>query len=86
MEQLYDILIIIALSVIVIQLWNFIEQSMLIWYYTSWQDNVWLAPPEWIPQFEESSQNAYAKINQYMPRGWWMYNEGKDSGYTDGYN
>jgi len=26
------------------------------------------------------------KIDQYTPYDWRMYNEGKDSGYTDGYN
>jgi len=86
MERLYDILIIIALSIIMIQFRNFIEQSMLMRYYTFWQDNVWSAPPEWIQQFEESIQVAYAKIDKYTPRDWRMYNEGKDSGYTDGYN
>jgi len=68
-----------------IQLRNVIEQSMLMWYYTFWQSNVWSAPPEWIQQFEESIQVTYAKINTYTPRDWRMYNEGKDSGYTDGY-
>jgi hypothetical protein len=34
MERPYDILIIIALSVILIQFRNFVEQSMLIRYYT----------------------------------------------------
>jgi hypothetical protein len=63
-----------------------IEQSMLMRYYTFWQNNVWLAPPEWIQQFEESIQIVYAKIDKYTPRDWRMYNEGKDSGYTDGYN
>jgi hypothetical protein len=86
MERLYDILIIIALSIIMIQLRNFIEQSMLMRYYTFWQDNVWAVYPEWIQQFEESIQVAYAKIDKYTPRDWRMYNEGKDSGYTDGYN
>jgi len=69
-----------------IQLRQFIEQSMLMRYYTFWQDNIWSAPPEWIQQFEESIQVAYAKIDKYTPRDWRMYNEGKDSGYTDGYN
>ena len=86
MERLYDILIIIALSMIMIQLRNFIEQSMLMRYYTFWQNNVWSAPPEWIQQFEESVQVAYAKIDKYTPHDWRMYNEGKDSGYNDGYN
>jgi flagellar biosynthesis/type III secretory pathway protein FliH len=86
MERIYDILIIMALSLIMIQLRNFIEQSMLMRYYTFWQDNVWSEPPEWIYQFEQSIQVAYAKIDKYTPRDWRMYNEGKDSGYTDGYN
>jgi hypothetical protein len=59
---------------------------MLMRYYTFWQDNVWSAPPEWIQQFEESIQVADAKIDKYTPRDWRIYNEGKDSGYTDGYN
>jgi hypothetical protein len=86
MERLYDILIIIALSIIMIQFRNLIEQSMLMRYYTFWQENVWSAPPEWIQQFEESIQVAYAKTDKYTPRDWRMYNEGKDSGYTNGYN
>jgi hypothetical protein len=86
MEQLYDILTVIALSTIMVQLRKYIEQSMLMRYYTFWQDNVWSVPPEWIQQFEESIQVAYAKIDKYTPRDWKMYNEGKDSGYTDGYN
>jgi flagellar biosynthesis/type III secretory pathway protein FliH len=36
--------------------------------------------------FEESLQVAYAKMDKYTPRDWRMYNEGKDSSYTDGYN
>jgi len=36
--------------------------------------------------FEEYIQIAYAKIDKYTPQDWRMYNEGKDSGYTDGYN
>jgi hypothetical protein len=86
MERLYDLLIIIALSIMMIQVRNIIEQSMLMRYYTFCQNNVWSPPPEWSPQFEESIQVAYAKINKYTPRDWTMYNEGKDSGYTDGYN
>jgi len=69
-----------------VQFGNLVEQSMLMRYYTFWQDNVWSGPPEWIRQFEESIQVAYAKIDKYTPRDWRMYNEGKDSGYTDGYN
>jgi hypothetical protein len=53
---------------------------------TFWQDNVWSAPPEWIKQFEESIQVAYATADKYTPRDWRMYNEGKDSGCTDCYN
>jgi hypothetical protein len=86
MEQLYDILIMIALSIIMSQFRNIIEQSMLMRYYTFWQHNVSLVPPEWILQFEESILVAYAKIDKYTPRNWRMYNEGKDSGYTDAYN
>jgi len=36
--------------------------------------------------FEESIQVADRKIQKYAPRDWKMYNEGEDSGYTDGYN
>jgi hypothetical protein len=59
---------------------------MLMRYYTFWQDNLWSAPPEWIQQFEGSIQVTYAKIDKYTPRNWRMYDEGKDSSYTDGYN
>jgi hypothetical protein len=86
MERLYDILIIIALSIIMIQVRNVIEQSMLIRYYTFWQNNVWSAPPECIQPFEESIQIAYAKIDKYTPRDWRMFNEGKDTGYNNGYD
>ena len=86
MEQFYDILIIIGLSIIMVQLRRIIEQSMLMRYYTFWQDNVRSAPPKWIQQFEESIQVAYVKVDKYTPRDWRMYNEGKDSGYNDGYN
>jgi hypothetical protein len=54
MERLYDILIIITLSLIMIQWRNLVEQSMLMRYYTFWQDTVWSAPPECIQQFKES--------------------------------
>jgi hypothetical protein len=69
-----------------IQFRNLIEQSMLMRYYIFCQDNVWSAPPKWIQQFEESIQVTYAKVDKYTPRDWGTYNEGKDSGYTDGYN
>jgi flagellar biosynthesis/type III secretory pathway protein FliH len=36
--------------------------------------------------FEQYIQTAYAKIDKYTPRDWRMYNEGKDSGYSDGYS
>jgi flagellar biosynthesis/type III secretory pathway protein FliH len=55
-------------------------------YYTFWQDNLYLAPPEWIQQLQKSIHVTYNKIDKYTPRDWRMYNEGKDSGYTDGYN
>jgi hypothetical protein len=86
MKRLYDIFIIIALSIIMIQFRNIIEQSILLRYYTFWQDDVWSAPPERIQHFEESIQVSYAKIDKYTPRHWRMYNEGKDSGYTNGNN
>jgi len=86
MERLYDILIIIALSLIIIQLRNFIEQSMLIRYYQFYKENCLSLRYEWMIHFEESIQIAYAKVDKYTPRDWRMYNEGKDSGYTDSYN
>jgi hypothetical protein len=86
MEQLYDVLIIIALLIIIIQFRSMIEQLMLMRYNIFWQNNVWSVLPEWIQQFEESIQIADAKIDKYTPRDWRMYNEWKDSGYTDGYN
>jgi len=86
MDRVYDIMIIITISVVMIQLRIVLEQSMLMRYYTFWNNNVWSAPPEWIQQFEESIQVAYSKIDKYTPRDWRMYNEGKDSGYSDGYN
>ena len=69
-----------------IQFRNLIEHSILMRYYTFWQNNVWLVSPEWIQQFEESIQVAYAKTDKYIPRDCRMYNEGKDCSYTDGYN
>jgi hypothetical protein len=34
---------------------------------------------------EESFESAYAKVDKYTPWDWKMYNESKDSSYTDGY-
>src|SRR5882757_5628987 len=85
-ERLYDILIIIAFSFIMVQFQNLIKRLMIMRYSTFWQDNVWSVPPEWIQQFEESIQVAYANIDKYTPRYWRMYSEGKNCGYTDGYN
>lgn len=59
---------------------------MLIQYYTLWQKYVSSALPELIQQFEDSMQVANSKIEKYSPRDWRMYNEAKDSSYTDGYN
>jgi len=67
-ERFFDILIIMALSVIMIQLRNRIEQSMLMRYYTFWENNVWSASLEWIQKFEESIQIAYATIDKYTSR------------------
>jgi hypothetical protein len=86
MECPYDILITIALSLIMIQFRNFIQQSMLMGSYTFWQNNVWIVSPECIHQFEESIQVADAKMDKYTPRDWRVCNEGKDHGYTDSYN
>jgi hypothetical protein len=62
------------------------EQSMIMRYITFFQENIGSANPEWIPQFEESIQTAIAKIDKYTPRDSRMVDEGKDRGYTDGYN
>ena len=66
-----------------IQFRSMIERSLLMRYYIFWQNNVWMALPEWMIHFEESMQVAYAKIDKYTPRDWRMDNEGNDSGYTD---
>jgi len=86
MERVYDILIITVLPIRMIQLRNVIKQSMLMRYYIFSQNYVWSTPPEWVQHFEESIQIAYAKIDKYTPHDWRKYNEGKDSGFTDGYN
>jgi len=86
MEQLYDILIIIALSITMIQLRNLMERTMLMRYYRLYEDNCLSLHSEWMTYFEESIQIAHKKIDKYTPRDWRMYNEGKDSGYADGYN
>jgi flagellar biosynthesis/type III secretory pathway protein FliH len=62
------------------------EQSMIMLYVTFFQENKGSAHPEWVPQFEESIQTTIAKIDKYTPRDSRMVDEGKDSGYTDGYN
>jgi len=36
--------------------------------------------------FEESIQLGNVKIDKYTHCDWRIYSEGKDSGYTDGYN
>jgi len=69
-----------------IQLQSFIEQSMLMWYYRFYEEHCIPLRYDWMIHFEESIQLAYAKIDKYTPRNWRMYNEGKDSSYTDGYN
>jgi len=84
MEQLYDILIIIALPIIMIQFRNLIEQSMLIRYYRFYEENCLSLRYKWMIHFEESIQIAYATMDKYTPRNWRMYNEGNDSGYTNG--
>jgi hypothetical protein len=86
MERCYDILIIIALSIIIIQFGNLMEQSMLMRYYRFYEENCLSLRYEWIHHFEESIQVVYAKIDKYIPRDRRISNEGKDSGYTDGYN
>ena len=72
MERLYDILIIIALSIIMIQFRNLIEQSMLMRYHRFYEENCVLLWYEWMIHFEESIQVAYAKINKYAPSDWRM--------------
>jgi hypothetical protein len=85
-KQLYNILVIITLSIIMIQLRKTIEQSMLMRYNTCWENNISMVLRDWIQPFEGSIQVEYGKIDKYTPRDWKMYNEGKVSGYTDGYN
>ena len=86
MERLYDILIIIVLLIIMIRLQNFIEQPMLMQSNVVYEENCISLRYERTIYFKESIQLAYAKIGKYTPRNWRMYNEGKESGYTDGYN
>ena len=86
MGRLYDILIVIALSIILVQLRKGIEQTMIARYYRFYEENCLSLRYEWMIHFEKSIEVAYAKIDKYTPRDWRMYNEGKDSGYTDGYN
>jgi len=86
MERLYDILIVITLTMIMVQLRNLVEQSMLMRYYRFYEENRVSLRYEWMIHFRESIQVTYAKIDKYTPRDWRMFNEGKDSGYTDGYN
>jgi hypothetical protein len=86
MKRLYDILIILTLSIMMIQFREVIEQSMLMRYYTFWQNNVWSTSSGWIQQFDESIEEEYANVDKYSPHDWMMYNERNDSGYNDGYN
>jgi len=80
MERLYDRLIIIALSIIIIQFRNLIEQSILIRYYCFYDENCLSLRYECIQHFEKSIQVAYAKIEKYTPSDRGMYNEGKQRG------
>jgi len=59
---------------------------MMMRYYKFREANVISLQPEWVYFVEESIQVAYSKIDKYTPCDWRMYNEGKDSGYNDGYN
>jgi len=69
-----------------IQIWNSIEQSLLMRLYRFYEDTCVSLRYEWMIHFEEYIQVAYAKIDKYTPRDWRMYNKGNDSSYTDGYN
>jgi len=86
LDQLYDILIIILPAIIMIQFRNFIEQSMLMRYYRFYEQNCVSLQQEWRIHFKELIQIMYATIDNYIPRDCSMSNEGKDSGYADGYN
>jgi hypothetical protein len=86
MEQLFDVLIIVAVSFMIMQFRIQIEQSMRMRYYRLSEENCLSLSYEWISHFEESLQVAYAKIDRYTPRDWRRYNEGNDNGYTHGYN
>jgi len=85
-ERLYDIVMIIAVTIIMIQFRSLVEQSILMVYNPFYEENCSSLRYEWMIHFEESIQVAYAKVDRYTPRDWRMYNEGKNSGYTDGYN
>jgi len=86
MDRFYDVSIIIVLSIIMIQLRQFIKQSMLTRYYQFYEENCVSLHHDWMEHFEESIQVAFAQIDNYTPRDWGIYNEGKESGYTYGYN
>jgi len=62
MERLYDVLIIIALLIIMIQLQNFIEQSMLMRYYQFYEENCVSLQQEWMIHFDESIQSHMRKL------------------------
>jgi len=72
MERLYDILIIIALSIIMTRFMNRIEQSMLMRYCRFYDDNCLSHQQESMIQFEESREVAYVKIDKYTPLDWRM--------------
>jgi len=74
-DQLYDILIIIALSKIIIQLSNFIQQTMLIQYYQFDAENFLALQQEWMVHFEQSIQLVNAKIDKYSPCHWRIYHK-----------
>ena len=73
-EQLYDILIDITLSLILVQLRNVIEETMIMRYYRFYEELCLSLRYEWMIHFEESIQVAYAKIDTCTPRDWRMYN------------
>jgi hypothetical protein len=58
MERLYDICIIIVMSIIMIQFRNPIEQSMLMRYYSFYEENCLSLRDKWMIHFEESIQVA----------------------------
>jgi len=85
MDRIYDILLVALLAILMICLQIIVESSMMMRYYKFWEENFLSLRPEWTEYFEWSIQVANTKIDNYTPRDWRMYNEGKDVGYIDGF-